>query len=191
MRDNKPGVAEGGRVGKTPTHSSKSAKLNMPRRVGIIGVVLLLAAFAAQVVRPAGGVSLTDSSLSIQAQPGIPTALGAVLTRSCGDCHSSTMVSGWYTRVPPFSTLMARAASEGRKAVDFSEWASYSPEEQRAFLIASCTDATQGKMPVKAYIRFRRDAELSALDVATICSAAQQVDQTSATSAAPRIPREP
>lgn len=191
MGDNTSVDAERGRVGKTPTRSARTTNRNMTRRVGIVAAVLLLAAGAAQVVRPVSETPLTDSSRSIQSQPRIPNALAAVLTRSCGDCHSNTMVSGWYTRVPPFSTLMARAASEGRKAVDFSEWASYSPEQQRAFLLASCTDATLGKMPVKAYVRFRRDAELSVRDVETICAAARQAEQTSASSAVPSTPRQP
>lgn len=140
-----------------------------------IGVVVFVAAIAAsKVVRPESASRLTDSSRSIQAQPGTSTALGAVLSRSCGDCHSNTMESRWYTRIPPFSAAMARGAREGRNAVNFSEWAGYSLEQRQAFLLASCSDATLGKMPMKAYLRFRRDARLSTRDVETICSAARQ-----------------
>ena len=164
---------------------------NILKGAGIVAAVLLAAVAAAQVVRPDDEEQPTDSSHSIQTQPGIPNALAAVLTRSCGDCHSNTMVSGWYTRVPPFSTLMARGAREGRKAVNFSEWTGYPPEQQRAFLLASCTDATQGKMPMKAYLRFRRDAELSAQDVETICSAAREAGPAPATSGAKQPRSEP
>jgi hypothetical protein len=191
MDDNTSGDAARGRVGKTPTHAARTPRRNTLKRVGIVAGVLLLTVAAVQAIRPAGEIPLTDSSRSLEAQPGIPNALAAVLTRSCGDCHSNVMVPGWYTRVPPFSTLMSRGATEGRKAVDFSEWAAYSAEQQRALLSASCTDARLGKMPMKVYVRFRRDAELSAQDVATICSAARQLEQMSATGAALRTPREP
>lgn len=156
---------------------------NTLKRAGIGVAVFIAAIVAAEVVRPASADRLTDSSHSIQAQPRTPSALAAVVNRSCGDCHSNTMESRWYTRIPPFSTLMARGASEGRKAINFSEWATYSPEQQRALLRASCTDVTLGKMPMEAYLRFRSDARLSAQDVETICSAARQVDQTPRTSA--------
>ena len=159
---------------------------NTLKGAGIVVAVLIAAIVAAEVVRPASANRLTDSSHSIQAQPRTPSALAAVLNRSCGDCHSNSMESRWYTRIPPFSTLMARGASEGRKAVNFSEWAGYSAEQQRALLLASCTDATLGKMPMEAYLRFRGDARLSALDVATICSAARQVRETPLTSATPQ-----
>jgi len=123
------------------------------------------------------------------AQTDTTTALGAVLHRSCGDCHSNTMKSGWYTRVPPFSSIMSHAASEARKVMNLSEWTRYTPEQQRAFLLASCTDVTSGKMPGDAYLRFRGDARLSAQDIATVCSAAQTAD--TAANAAPQTRKEP
>jgi len=154
----------------------------LARAVAVAAVAAAPTIVAAQPVRTDSGGRVADSSHSIQAQPGTPSALAAVLTRACGDCHSNTMVSRWYTRVPPFSSIMSRGATEGRKAVNFSEWTGYSPEQQRALLVASCKDATAGKMPVPAYLRFRGDARLSAADVATICSAAQPAEQ------APRAP---
>lgn len=150
----------------------------MSNRIKVAGFVVVAALASAIglafVVRPESANRPTDSSNSIQAQPGTPGALAAVLARSCGDCHSNTMAARWYTRVPPFSAIMARGASEGRKAVNFSEWTGYSAEEQRALLLASCSDATLGTMPMKAYLRVRSDARLSARDVETICSAAPQ-----------------
>jgi hypothetical protein len=83
------------------------------------------------------------------------------------------MSARWYTRVVPFSFIIARAGKDGRKAVNFSEWSAYAPEQQRAFLTASCNDARSGTMPVPAYLRFRPDAKLSARDVAIICDASR------------------
>jgi hypothetical protein len=139
---------------------------------------------AAAAVRPASAQRAPDANRSIQAQPGTSSALAAVLTRSCGDCHSRTMVPGWYTKAPLFSTIMTRAARKGRKSVDFSEWTGYSPDQQRAFLAASCADATAGTMPMPAYLRFRPEARLSPEDIATICSASRSNAITTAASAA-------
>ncbi|HEY3287280.1 MAG TPA: heme-binding domain-containing protein [Gemmatimonadaceae bacterium] len=146
---------------------------------------------AAAVVRPASAQGASEASRSIQAQPGTSRPLAAVLTRSCGDCHSRTMAPGWYTKAPLFSTIMTRAARKGRKSVDFSEWTGYSPDQQRAFLAASCADATAGTMPMPAYLRFRPEARLSPEDIATICSASRSNAITTAASApqpAGRIP---
>jgi hypothetical protein len=114
----------------------------------------------------------TNPSHTIQAQFA-SSALGSVLVRSCGDCHSNTMSSHWSATVPPVSWIMARGAREGRKTLNFAEWSTYSPDQQRAFLLASCADAKGGKMPMTAYLRFRPDAKLSPRDVETICGASR------------------
>jgi hypothetical protein len=71
--------------------------------------------------------------------------------------------------------LMAYAVTEGRKAVNYSEWASYRPELQRTLLSASCRDASTGKMP-GAYTLVRPETRLSSSDIETICAAARQLE---------------
>ena len=161
------------------------------KRASTVLAVSLAAAAAAVGVRPERASQPTDSSHAIQAQPGMSSALANVLNRSCADCHSNTISSHWFTRVPPFSGVMTRTAREGRIAVNFSIWTSYAPEQQRAVLLASCSDATLGTMPMATYLRFRSDAKLSNQDVETICSAAREAGATPATSAAPQSRREP
>lgn len=149
---------------------------------GIVGLVALATSGApALFVRPHIDNQPIDSSHSIQAQPGTSGALAAVLARSCADCHSNTVTTRWYTRIPPFSALMAHTANEGRKAVNFSEWTAYSPARQQALLLSSCNDANRGTMPVKAYLLFRSDARLAANDVETICSSSRQSASTPTT----------
>lgn len=68
---------------------------------------------------------------------------------------------------------MAYAVREGRRAVNFSEWAAYPPEQQQALLVLSCDDASAGRMP-GAYTMLRPDTRLSARDIETICAASRQ-----------------
>jgi hypothetical protein len=70
---------------------------------------------------------------------------------------------------------MAYGVTAGRTAVNFSEWASYSPQRQRALLTASCRDASTGKMP-GAYTLIRHETRLSADDIETICASARKTD---------------
>ena len=140
------------------------------------GVVLglLAAAFAsAELSRSHQPKLETDPGHSIAAKLNASSGLGPILDRACGDCHSNTMSSRWYARVTPFSFVMARGARLGRAAVNFSEWAAYTPQQQRAFLAASCADATTGRMPMSAYLRLRPDAKLTAPDVEKICGASR------------------
>ena len=136
-------------------------------------VVLMVLFAAAQFIRPGRTGPPTDPSRAIQAAVGPASALPAVLDRSCADCHSNNAVSSWYAQVAPLSWLMARSVSEGRKAVNFSEWTGYPPDVRRTLLSVSCDDATSGKMP-GPYTLFRPEAKLSPQDVETICAAARQ-----------------
>ena len=46
--------------------------------------------------------------------------------------------------IAPVPWLMAQGVAEGRMAVNFSEWADYSPEQQRSLLAAPC-EAARGR----------------------------------------------
>jgi hypothetical protein len=142
------------------------------RRLKQTGVVFVVLFAIGQLVRPERANPATDPHLTIQAHSGTTSELTAVLDRSCRDCHSNATVWPWYTQVAPLSWLMAHAVTEGRKAVNFSEWSGYSPSQQRTLLSVSCDDASTGRMP-GAWTLIHRDARLSSHDVETICAAAR------------------
>ena len=147
----------------------------MSRQLTRIAGVFVAAFAAAQLVRPDRTNPATDATRTIQAQAGTPSGLGVVLDRACRDCHSNGTVWPGYAREAPLSWLMAYAVSKGRSAVNFSEWAAYSPEQRRALLTLSCQDASDGKMP-GVYTRVRPETRLSAQDVETICAAARAAE---------------
>ena len=149
------------------------------RRLKQAAVVVVVVFAAAQLVRPERTNPPVDPGRTIQAHAGTPSGLPPILDRACGDCHSNTTVWPWYTQVAPFSWLMARGVAEGRKAVNFSEWGTYSPNEQRAFLAASCDDASRGRMP-GPWTLLKPEARLSPRDVETICAASRQADAQAA-----------
>jgi heme-binding protein len=117
------------------------------RRLKQVVVVFVVVFAAAQVVRPARSNPPTDVGRTIQAQTATTSGLAAILDRSCRDCHSNATVWPWYTQIAPVSWLMAYGVSKGRKAVNFSEWRGYKPDQQRVLLIESCQDVSQGRMP--------------------------------------------
>ena len=145
----------------------------MGRRLKQAAVVFVVIVAAAQLIRPQRANPPTDASRTIQAHVGTASGLVVVLDRSCRDCHSNGTVWPWYTQIAPASWLMAQAVREGRKAVNFSEWIEYSPEQQRMLLAVSCEDVKSGKMP-GPYTRLRPETRLSTEDVETICAEVRQ-----------------
>jgi Haem-binding domain len=147
----------------------------MRRRLIQIAIALFTVGVLAQFIRPGRANPPTDPNATIQAQAGM-NGVGAVLTRSCGDCHSNTTAwSSWYTQVAPLSWLMAHEVAAGRQAVNFSEWSAYTPDQQRTLLSVSCDDAKSGKMP-GPYPFFKPETQLSVQDIQTICTAARQTE---------------
>ena len=146
----------------------------MRNRLTQAAVVFVVAFAAAQLVRPGHVNPPTVPGHTIEAYVGTADGLIRVLDRSCGDCHSNaTAWSSWYAQLAPLSWLMAHEVAEGRKTINFSEWAAYTPEQQRLLLTLSCDDAQSGKMP-GPYSLFKPETRLSAQDVQTICAAARR-----------------
>lgn len=152
----------------------------MSRRLKRAAVVLLVVFAAAQLARPARTNPPIDANRTLQARMGTASGLGDVLDRACGQCHSNATEWPWYTNIAPVSWLMAYGVKQGRKAVNYSEWAAYPPERQRALLVASCQDASSGKMPGSPYTQLYPKTRLSPQDVETICAAAHQAEADAA-----------
>jgi hypothetical protein len=150
----------------------------MTGRLKRASVVFVAVVAAAQLVRPGRANPPTDPSRTIQAHVGTTSGLAAVLDRSCRDCHSNGTVWPRATQIAPLSWLMAAGVAKGRRAVNFSEWGTYSPDGQRLLLSASCQDVSSGKMP-GLYTLVRPETRLSPRDVETICAAARQAEATS------------
>ena len=147
----------------------------MRRQFTRAAAVFVVVFAAAQLVRPGRVDPPIDPGRTIQAHATTPGGLAAILDRSCRDCHSNAAVSAWYTQIAPLSWLMAHEVTQGRKAINFSEWAGYTPGQQRLLLAASCDDVKGGKMP-GPYTFFKPDTRLTVADVETICAAARQAD---------------
>jgi hypothetical protein len=100
----------------------------------------------------------------------IPTSpeVKAVLQRACYDCHSHETVWPWYSRVAPFSWLIARDVREGREKLNFSTWNRYSTQEQVKKPQETWQEIDEGKMPPWFYLPVHREARLSDADRAIL-----------------------
>lgn len=147
----------------------------MSRRLQQAAVVFVVVVAAAQFIRPKRANPPIDASRTIQASVGTASGLSAVLDRACSECHSNATVWPWYSNIAPASWLMAYGVKRGRTAVNYSEWAGYPPERQRELLVASCQDASTGKMPGSLYTLLYSETRLSPQDVETICAASREV----------------
>lgn len=85
----------------------------------VLGIAIVI-----QVIRPDFNNPKVDETIALNTDP----AVMSVLKKSCYDCHSSETKFPWYHNVAPVSWIMAGNISNGRKALDFSNWANIDPK---------------------------------------------------------------
>ncbi len=69
-----------------------------------------------------------DAARTIQANTQITPEMAAIIERACGDCHSHQTQWPWYSHVEPVSWFLVDHVNDGRKHLNFSEWAAYEPK---------------------------------------------------------------
>jgi len=79
----------------------------------------------------------------------------AIAKGSCYDCHSNETEWWWATNIAPFSWLVQRDVDEGRKNMNFSEFAGGPSAEEFAEVVNG------GEMPPFQYTIIHRDAKLT------------------------------
>lgn len=88
----------------------------------------------------------------------------AVLRRACYDCHSNETTWPWYSRVAPVSWLVHRDVSEGRAALNFSDWAALPAEKRSKLQRESGEEVAEGEMPPRFYTPLHPHAVLGLAD---------------------------
>ena len=84
----------------------------------LLGIAILI-----QFIRPDFHNRGIDPDVALSADPSVMQ----VLKKSCYDCHSQETRYPWYTDIAPVSWIMANHIGQGRKALDFSNWANIPP----------------------------------------------------------------
>ena len=135
-----------------------------------------LVAAAIQLIQPENSNGPVIPDQTIHARLLMDPKIEATFVRSCNDCHSNKTVWPRYSRIAPISWLVAADVRRGRNSLNFSEWASYSAEEQRKQLADICEEVTDAEMPGKLYMFMHPSARLTDADVKLICSWSKAVD---------------
>lgn len=132
-------------------------------------IVLVCLLVAMQLIRPARTNPPVDESRTLARQLQLAPEASAILTRSCNDCHSNQTRWPWYSNVAPISWFVINHVNEGRKEMNFSDWAQYDQSEQAGYLKKICREVKSGGMPIHSYLWLHGDAKLSSEDVKTLC----------------------
>jgi hypothetical protein len=101
----------------------------------------------------------------VQSSIPAPPEVEEILRRACFDCHSNDTRWPWYGYVAPVSWLITHDVSEGRYALNFSEWDDYDEEEQLDLIERVAEEAEEARMPPSIYLPLHEEARLSREEV--------------------------
>ena len=104
----------------------------------------------------------------VESEVPAPEPVRAVLRRACYDCHSNETVWPWYSRVAPFSWLLARDVHEGRRELNFSTWNRLNAQREVRKMKETRDEVSEGEMPPWYYLIVHREAALSSGDSALL-----------------------
>jgi hypothetical protein len=123
--------------------------------------ILLLAFIAIQFFRPAKNKAEGISNNDISKIYTVPADVQSILKTSCYDCHSNNTVYPWYAEIQPAAWWLADHVKEGKKELNFSEFASYRIGRQYRKLEEINKEVKEGEMPLESYLWIHKNSKLS------------------------------
>jgi hypothetical protein len=113
-----------------------------------------------QFIRPEKNLG-TSSANNITQHFTVPPGVQTILQRSCYNCHSNTTVYPWYEEVQPVGWFLARHIRDGKRGVNFDEYATYRLMKQYRRFQDIIDKVDSDEMPLPSYLIVHRDARLS------------------------------
>jgi len=135
----------------------------MKKYLFILFLVLLSAFIIIQFFHPTKNIS-TDISIyknDISTIYIIPDSVHQILKTSCYDCHSNNTQYPWYNNIQPIAWWLNHHVKEGKRALNFSEFASYSIRKKYKKLDGLIKEIQSDKMPLSSYTLIHRYAILT------------------------------
>ncbi|MEO6833087.1 MAG: heme-binding domain-containing protein [Chitinophagaceae bacterium] len=124
--------------------------------------VLLLIFILIQFFRPTKNVGEEIAANQMAAVQPVPENVGQILKVSCNDCHSNTTQYPWYNNIQPVAWILNHHIVEGKKELNFSEFASYPIYRRYKKFKEIQKQIKDDEMPLFSYTIPHRDAVLSA-----------------------------
>ena len=91
----------------------------------------------------------------------VPEDVNNILKSCCNDCHSNNTVYPWYAEIQPVAWWVADHIKEGKKELDFSEFAAYRIGRQYRKLDEVNKQIKEGEMPLDEYLWIHKYAKLN------------------------------
>jgi len=128
-----------------------------------VGLAILILLILIQSIRPTKNTS-NNKEQDISTIYTVPENVQQILTKACYDCHSNNTVYPWYASVQPLAWWINDHVKDGKKHLNFNEFASYRIARQYKKLEECIDEIREGEMPLKPYTAIHKNAKLTDAD---------------------------
>ena len=140
--------------------------------------VVLLAFIIIQFFRPTKNRSEGISENDITKKYKVPMDVLDILQTSCYDCHSNNTKYPWYAEIQPVAWWLNSHIKDGKRGLNFSEFASYRIKKQYKRLADINEQIKDDEMPLNSYLWIHRYAKLNEQQKLTITNWANALRDT-------------
>jgi hypothetical protein len=137
---------------------------------GIVFFLFIAIQFILLAHNKSSQVLATDISKTIS----ISDSVQGIIKNACYDCHSNNTNYPWYSNIQPVGWLLAKHITDGKDALNFNEFGSYSPRRQLSKLDEIANAITDNIMPLPSYKMMHKNAQLSPNEKTLILNWAKQ-----------------
>lgn len=130
--------------------------------------VLLVIFAGLQFYRPPKNLSATPHPYDITLRLMMPPEVRDILHRACYDCHSNNTVYPWYAEIQPVRWWLDSHINDGKRHLNFSEFAGYNPNRALDKLEAVIDEVEEKRMPLPSYTWAHPEARLTPEEIKTL-----------------------
>jgi len=125
--------------------------------------VLLIVFIVIQFFHPDKNINTGASAIAndISRAFPVPNNVQTILQTSCYDCHSNNTDYPWYAEVQPVEWWLNDHVEEGKRELNFNEFASYTLGRQYKKFSEIIKETKEDEMPLSSFTLIHRDALLS------------------------------
>ena len=135
-------------------------------------LLLLLAFIVIQFFRPTKNIAKGPEAFAkdIKTIHAVPANVQLILKKACNDCHSNNTAYPWYNNIQPVAWWLEGHIKDGKRGLNFSEFASYSLRKQYDRFNGINELVKDSKMPLPSYTIIHTSAKLNDSEKLTIAN---------------------
>lgn len=152
----------------------------MNKKIKIFLLILLGAFIIIQFFHPAKNINAGPEAIAkdISTVFSIPDSVKNILQTSCYDCHTNNTKYPWYAAIQPAAWWLNDHIEEGKKELNFNEFASFRIRRQYKKLDEIIKEVEEDEMPLSSYTLIHTDAKLSSEQKKTLTDWAKNMRDT-------------